>query len=86
MKRLRASEGDSGAAGPGAVADPNALNSTTTPTVGAGGSVPASLKAALSEKAPDSQTATMFAAAQEEQPQGRCNGDVVHMLPQRKAD
>lgn len=86
MKRLRASEqGDSGASGlapgaPGAAADPTTPGSTPAPP------------AALSEKAPDKQTATISAlslptpARQEDQPQTRCNGDVPQMLPQRKGD
>lgn len=79
MKRLRASEGESGAS-PGAVADPNA----PTPLPGAGGagglSMAASIKAALSEKSPDTQTVSMFAARpDEQQPQTRCNGDAVQI-------
>uniref|UniRef100_A0A671XEF9 CaM kinase-like vesicle-associated protein n=1 Tax=Sparus aurata TaxID=8175 RepID=A0A671XEF9_SPAAU len=96
MKRLRASEqGDSGAAA-GAAADPNAPGSAPAPAAGGGGGMAASIKAALSEKAPDTQTATISAlslpsaARQEEQPQARCNGDVPQMLPQmlpqRKGD
>ena len=94
MKRLRASEqGDSGAAA-GAAADPNAPGDA--PAAGGGSGMAASIKAALSEKAPDTQTATISAlslpsaARQEEQPQARCNGDVPQMLPQmlpqRKGD
>lgn len=98
MKRLRASEqGDSGASGlaagaPGAAADPNAPSGAPAPPAGGSSNVAASLKAALSEKAPDTQTATISAlslptaARQEEQPQTRCNGDVPQMLPQRKGD
>lgn len=79
MKRLRASEGESGAS-PGAVADPNA----PTPLPGAGGagglSMAASIKAALSEKSTDTQTVSMFAARpDEQQPQTRCNGDAVQI-------
>ncbi|KAI3369993.1 hypothetical protein L3Q82_024795 [Scortum barcoo] len=90
MKRLRASEqGDSGAAG--AAADPNTPGGAPAPPAGSSDGV-ASIKAALSEKAPDTQTATISAlslpsaARQEEQPQARCNGDVPQMLPQRKGD
>lgn len=83
MKRLRASEGDSGAASPGAVSDPSAAS--TTPTPAAGASMAATIKAALSEKAPETQTVAVLAARQEEQqPQERCNGDAVHM--QKKED
>lgn len=94
MKRLRASEqGDSGASGvdAGAAADPNAPSGTSAPPVGGGISFAASLKAALSEKVPDTQTATTPAlpppseATQEEQQQARCNGGVLQM-PQRKED
>ena len=92
MKRLRASEqGDSGAAA-GAAADPNAPGGAPAPAAGGGGGMAASIKAALSEKAPDTQTATISAlslpsaARQEEQSQARCNGDVPQMLPQRKGD
>lgn len=79
MKRLRAPEGESGAS-PGAVADPNA----PAPLPGAGGagglSMAASIKAALSEKSPDTQTVSVFAArADEQQPQPRCNGDAVQI-------
>lgn len=97
MKRLRASEqGDSGASGlaagaPGPAADPN--TPSNAPAAPAGGSnAAATIKDALSEKAPDTQTATISALAvptaarQEEQPQARCNGDIPQMLPQRKAD
>ncbi len=95
MKRLRASEqGDSGASGlaAGAAADPNTPGGAPAPPVGSSDGVAASIKAALSEKAPDTQTATISAlslpsaARQEEQPQARCNGDVPQMLPQRKGD
>ncbi|CAJ1050604.1 caM kinase-like vesicle-associated protein [Xyrichtys novacula] len=96
MKRLRASEqGDSAAAG--AAADPNTPAGAAAPPPGGSGSFAAalkaaSLKAALSEKAPDTQTATNPAppqpvpARQEEQPQARCNGDVPQMLPQSQGD
>ncbi|KAG7244685.1 hypothetical protein INR49_029704 [Caranx melampygus] len=88
MKRLRASEqGDSGASG--AAADPNTPGGAPAAPAGSGESVAASLKAALSEKAPDTQTATITlptAARQDEQPQARCNGDIPQMLPQRKAE
>ncbi|XP_029991369.1 caM kinase-like vesicle-associated protein [Sphaeramia orbicularis] len=85
MKRLRASEqGDSGAAG--AAGDPNTPGSTPAPPAGTSGSLSASIKAALSEKAPDTQTASILTARQEEQPQARCNGDIPHMLPQRKTE
>ncbi|XP_069000990.1 caM kinase-like vesicle-associated protein [Embiotoca jacksoni] len=95
MKRLRASEqGDAGAAG--AAADPNTPGAApdSDPAPVAGSSFAASIKAALSEKAPDTQTATVSAlplpsaARQEEQQQQqeRCNGDVPQMLPQRKGD
>lgn len=95
MKRLRASEqGDSGASGlaTGAAADPSAPSGAPAPPAGGGDSVDASIEVALSEKAPDTQTATISAlslpsaARQEEQPQARCNGDVLQMLPQRKGD
>ncbi|XP_044205330.1 caM kinase-like vesicle-associated protein isoform X2 [Thunnus albacares] len=95
MKRLRASEqGDSGASGlaTGAAADPNAPSGAPAPPAGGGDSVDASIEVALSEKALDTQTATISAlslpsaARQEEQPQARCNGDVLQMLPQRKGD
>lgn len=95
MKRLRASEqGESGASGlaAGAAADPNTPGGGPAPPAGGSNSVAASIKAALSEKAPDTQTATISAislpsaAGQEEQPQARCNGDVPQMLPQRKAE
>ncbi|XP_029288247.1 caM kinase-like vesicle-associated protein [Cottoperca gobio] len=95
MKRLRASEqGDSGASGlaAGAAADSNTPSGAPAPPAGSSDSVAASLKAALSEKAPDTQTATISAlslptaARQEEQPQARCNGDVPQMLPQKKGD
>lgn len=94
MKRLRASEqGDSAAAG----TDPNTPAGAAAPTAGGSGSFAAalkaaSLKAALSEKAPDTQTATNpalplpVAARQEEQPQARCNGDAPQMLPQSQGD
>lgn len=90
MKRLRAPEqGDSGASTAGAAADPNTPGGAPAPLAGGSGSFAASIKAALSEKAPDTQTATISqpsAARQEEQPQARCNGDVPQMLPQRKGD
>lgn len=81
MKRLRASEGESGAS-TGAVADPNAPTPTPATGAGAGGlSMAASIKAALSEKSSDTQTVSMFAARPDEQqqPQTRCNGDAVQM-------
>lgn len=91
MKRLRASEqGDSAASG--APADPNTPSGAPAPPAGGSEGVAASIKAALSEKAPDTQTAAISAlplpaaARQEEQPQARCNGDVPQMLPQTKAD
>uniref|UniRef100_A0A7N5ZY71 CaM kinase-like vesicle-associated protein n=1 Tax=Anabas testudineus TaxID=64144 RepID=A0A7N5ZY71_ANATE len=95
MKRLRASEqGDSGAASAavGAAADPNAPSSASVPPAGGGDTVAASIKAALTEKAPDTQTATISARPlpsaerQEEQPQAPCNGDIPQMLPQRQGD
>lgn len=96
MKRLRANDqGESGASGlaEGAAADPNTPSGgAPAPPAGSGDGVAASIKAALSEKAPDTQTATVTAlslpseARQEEQPQSRCNGDVPQMLPQRKGD
>lgn len=89
MKRLRASEqGEAGAAGLAAGADPNAPGVVAAPLAGGSDSVAASLKAGLSEKAPDTQTAAVSAlslpsaARQEEQQQARCNGDV----PERKGD
>lgn len=95
MKRLRASEqGDSGASGlaAGAGADPNTPSGAPAPPAGSGDGVAASIKAALSEKAADTQTTTISApplpasARQEEQSLSRCNGDVLQMLPQRKGD
>uniref|UniRef100_A0A8D3B2W8 CaM kinase-like vesicle-associated protein n=1 Tax=Scophthalmus maximus TaxID=52904 RepID=A0A8D3B2W8_SCOMX len=95
MKRLRASEqGESGASGlaAGAAADPNAPGGAPALPVGNSDTVDASIKAALREKAPDTQTATVStlgqpsAAGQDEQPQTRCNGDVPQMLPQGKGD
>ncbi|XP_072308572.1 caM kinase-like vesicle-associated protein [Eucyclogobius newberryi] len=80
MKRLRASEGDSGAS-PGAVSDPNAPTPPTGAEAG-GPTMAASIKAALSEKSTDTQTAS--ARQDEQQPQSRCNGDAVHM--QKKED
>lgn len=84
MKRLRAPEqAESGAAG--ATADPNAPSSGPAP-------LGDSIKAALKEKAPETQTATISApslpstAQQDEQQQARCNGDASQMLPQRKGD
>lgn len=78
MKRLRASEGESGAS-PGSVADPNAPAAPTGAGVG-GLSMAASIKAALSEKSSDTQTVSMFTARpDEQQPQTRCNGDAVQM-------
>ncbi|TDH13908.1 hypothetical protein EPR50_G00038310 [Perca flavescens] len=89
MKRLRGSEqGDCGASGLAAgAADPNTPSGAPAPPGGSSASV-----AALSEKASDTQTATISAlslpsaARQEEQPQARCNGDVPQMLPERKGD
>ncbi|XP_059186131.1 caM kinase-like vesicle-associated protein [Centropristis striata] len=95
MKRLRASEqGDSGASGvaAGGAADPNTPSGAPAPPAGGSDGVAATIKAALSEKAPDTQTASIpplslpSAARQEEQPQARCNGDAPQMLPQRKGD
>uniref|UniRef100_A0AAQ5ZZV1 CaM kinase-like vesicle-associated a n=1 Tax=Amphiprion ocellaris TaxID=80972 RepID=A0AAQ5ZZV1_AMPOC len=95
MKRLRASEqGDSAAAGlaPGASADPNTPGVTPAAPAGGGGLLAAAIKAGLSEKASDTQTATMSAlslpsaARQEEQQQSRCNGDIPQVLPPRKGD
>uniref|UniRef100_A0A3Q1GNZ8 CaM kinase-like vesicle-associated protein n=1 Tax=Acanthochromis polyacanthus TaxID=80966 RepID=A0A3Q1GNZ8_9TELE len=95
MKRLRASEqGDSAAAGlaPGAAADPNTAGVTPAAPAGGGGLLAAALKAGLSEKASDTQTAAMpalslpNAARQEEQQQSRCNGDIPQVLPPRKGD
>ena len=95
MKRLRAPEqGDSGAAGVagGAAADPNTSGSAPAPPAGSSNSVAVSLKAALKEKAPGTQTATIAApplpnaARQDEQQQARCNGDAPQMLPQRKGE
>ncbi|XP_029947221.1 caM kinase-like vesicle-associated protein [Salarias fasciatus] len=94
MKRLRASEQGDGA---GAAADPNAPGAApgtaaAPPALGGGGGLAACLKAGLSEKAPDTQTAAPSApslpaaARQEEQQQAPCNGDVPQMLPQRKED
>lgn len=95
MKRLRASEQGDGA---GAAADPNAPGAApgTAPAPlalgGGGGGLAACLKAGLSEKAPDTQTAATSApplpsaARQEEQQQAPCNGDAPQMLPQRKED
>ncbi|AWP02674.1 putative RNA-binding protein 6-like isoform 3 [Scophthalmus maximus] len=80
MKRLRASEqGESGASGlaAGAAADPNAPGGAPALPVGNSDTVDASIKAALREKAPDTQTATVStlgqpsAAGQDEQPQTR---------------
>ncbi|XP_022602498.1 caM kinase-like vesicle-associated protein [Seriola dumerili] len=92
MKRLRASEqGDSGLTA-GSAADPNTPGSAPALPAGSGDSVAASIKAALSEKAPGTQTAAISALAppsaarQDEQPQARCNGDVPQMLPQRKGE
>ncbi|KAM7402242.1 hypothetical protein PAMP_017500 [Pampus punctatissimus] len=95
MKRLRASEqGDSGASGlaAGDAAEPNTPSNAPAPPAGSSDSVAASIKAALCEKAPDTQTATISAlplpsaARQERQPQARCNGDVLQMFPQQKGD
>ncbi|KAM7422747.1 hypothetical protein PAMA_010680 [Pampus argenteus] len=94
MKRLRAPEqGDSGASGlaAGDAAEPY-TPSSAAPPAGSSDSVAASIKAALCEKAPDTQTATVSAlplpsaARQEEQPQARNNGDVLQMFPQQKGD
>ncbi|XP_078479210.1 LOW QUALITY PROTEIN: caM kinase-like vesicle-associated protein, partial [Lampetra planeri] len=95
MKRLRASEqGDSAATGlaEGASADPNMPSGTPAPSASGSTGLAASMKAALSEKAPDTQTATNpalplpSAARQEEQPQERCNGSNLQMLLQGKGD
>lgn len=91
MKRLRASEpADSGAA---AAADPNTPGGAPAPAPGGKSEgFAASIKAALSEKAPDTQTPnpptlTLPSAAQpEEQPQSRCNGDVPQVMPEREGD
>lgn len=93
MTRLRASEQvDSGASGltAGAAADPSAPSGAPAAPPG---NIAASIKAALSEKAPDTQTTTITAlplpaaARQEEQPpHARCNGDILQMLPQRQGD
>lgn len=93
MTRLRASEQvDSGASGlmAGAGADPSAPSGAPAAPAG---NFAASIKASLSEKAPDTQTTTISplplpgAARQEEQPlQARCNGDILQMLPQRQGD
>lgn len=91
MKRLRASDqGDSGASA--AAADPNTPGGAPVPPAGSSDGAAVGMKAVLSEKAPDTQTASIpalsppSAAQQEEQPQARCNGDVPQMLPQRKVD
>lgn len=90
MKRLRASEQGESAAG--AAADANTPSGAPVPLAGSGDTVAASIKAGLTEKASDTQTATISAlslpsaARQEEQPQARCNGDVPQMLPQRQGD
>ncbi|CAG5980241.1 caM kinase-like vesicle-associated protein [Menidia menidia] len=94
MKRLRApQQGDSGAADlAGATADPNTSGGAPAPPAGSGNSLAVSLRAALKEKAPGTQTATISApplsdaARQDEQQQARCNGDAPQMLPQRKAE
>ncbi|XP_034724717.1 caM kinase-like vesicle-associated protein [Etheostoma cragini] len=95
MKRLRGSEqGDSGASGlaVGAAADSNKHSSAPAPPGGSSGGVAASLQAVPSEKASDTQTATISAlslpsaARQEEPPRAPCNGDVPQMLPQRKGE
>lgn len=95
MKRLRASEqGDSGAGSlaAGAAADPNTPSGAPAPTAGGSDTVAASIKAALTEKAPDTQTATNPAVSlpravrQDEQPQARCNGEVPQLLPQGQGD
>ncbi|XP_034022233.1 caM kinase-like vesicle-associated protein [Thalassophryne amazonica] len=89
MKRLRASEqSDSAASGvaAGASADSSTPSSAPAPPSGSSQSVPAN-----SEKVSDTQTAnnpslTLPSAAREEQPQPRCNGNVLQMLQQRKED
>uniref|UniRef100_A0A665TNW7 CaM kinase-like vesicle-associated protein n=1 Tax=Echeneis naucrates TaxID=173247 RepID=A0A665TNW7_ECHNA len=90
MKRLRASEqGESGASGLAAGATANTPSGAPTLPAGGGDSVAASIKAALSEKAPDTQTAAISmpsVARQDEQPQVRCNGDVPQMLSHRKGE
>uniref|UniRef100_A0A3Q2X8Q2 CaM kinase-like vesicle-associated protein n=1 Tax=Hippocampus comes TaxID=109280 RepID=A0A3Q2X8Q2_HIPCM len=82
MKRLRASEqGDSGASG----TDAGAPSGTAAAPVAAGGGLglAASLKAALSANAPDTQTSAtptepqLSTATAEEKPEERCNGDVL---------
>lgn len=81
MKRLRASEGESGAS-PGSVVDPNAPTPPPGAGAGAGGlSLAASIKAAaLSEKSSDTQTVSASAPrSDEQQPQTRCNGDAVQI-------
>lgn len=95
MKRLRASEqGDAGASGltVGTAADPSTPSGAPAPPAGTSNSVDGRIKAALSEKASDTQTTTISAmplpsaARQVEQPQARCNGDVLQMLPQKQGD
>lgn len=82
MKRLRANEqGDSGASG----TDGGAPSGTSAAPVAAGGGLglAASLKAALSANAPDTQTPAtptepqLSTATVEEKPEERCNGDVL---------
>ncbi|XP_061584515.1 caM kinase-like vesicle-associated protein [Cololabis saira] len=95
MKRLRASEqGDAAAAGlpAGVTGDPSTPSGAPAPPAGSGDSVAAGLKAAFKGNAPDTQTATISAlplpnaARQDEQQQGRCNGDAPQMMPQGKGD
>ncbi|XP_071751359.1 caM kinase-like vesicle-associated protein [Centroberyx gerrardi] len=93
MKRLRAPEqSDSGASGLAAGASADPVSSTPAPPAEGRDSVPASTKAAVSKQVPDTQTATIpalslpSAARQQVEPQARCNGDPVQMLPQRKGD
>ncbi|KAM4740792.1 caM kinase-like vesicle-associated protein [Anableps anableps] len=95
MKRLRGpDQGDSGAAGvaTGAAADASTPGGGPAPPAGGSLSMAATLKAALKEKASDTQTATnpaqslQPAAQQEEQHQSRCNGEAPQIVPQRKGD
>lgn len=94
MKRLRGpDQTDSGAAGAaaGAAADANTPGGGPAPPAGGGLSMAATLKAALKEKASDTQTATNPAqslqpGAQQEEQQSRCNGEAPQMVPQRKGD
>ncbi|KAL6112004.1 camkv [Pungitius sinensis] len=93
MKRLRASEpGDSGASGL-AAADPNPPSGGAAPPAAGGDGAAAGIKAALSEKLPDTQTTVTSALSlpsaatrQEEQPPARCNRDAPQMLPPAKGD